>query len=212
MPVKVKICGVTRVEDAEHVARAGADFIGLNFWPPSKRYLPPARSGDVAAAARAGNVPVVGVFVNASVDEICSAHGHAQLAAIQLHGDEDEAFAKAASAATGLPVWKALAADRADTIHSYDERAVEAVLLDTPSHGRGGSGTTFDWGLAHRAIAAFPQRRFVVAGGLTPANVAAAITATTPWGVDTASGVEAAPGIKDAARVTAFIAAARAAG
>ncbi|MGE0871604.1 MAG: N-(5'-phosphoribosyl)anthranilate isomerase [Kofleriaceae bacterium] len=211
MAIKIKICGVTRAEDAEHIVRAGADFIGLNFWPQSKRYLPVVHAGPVAAAARAGGVPIVGVFVNASLDDIQTAHHHTELSAIQLHGDEDPAFARTVASTTGLRVWKALPADRADTIEGYDELAVEAVLLDTPSHGRGGSGTTFDWTLARSAIARCPHRRVVLAGGLTPANVAEAIGATAPWGVDVASGVESAPGIKDAALVTAFIAAARAA-
>jgi phosphoribosylanthranilate isomerase len=211
---KIKICGVTRPGDAAHAAAAGADFVGLNFWPRSKRYLPVDRAPEVAAAARVSRVTdvtgagprVVGVFVNASLDDIVAAARRVPLDIVQLHGDETPADAAAVTAATGLSVWKALAATAASLLDDWlRDVASEAILLDAPSAGYGGSGTAFDWSLARAARQRLAARQLVLAGGLTPDNVAAAIAAVEPWAVDVASGVESAPGIKDPAKITAFI-------
>jgi phosphoribosylanthranilate isomerase len=212
--VKVKICGVTRADDAAHAAASGADFLGLNFWPRSKRYLPVERAPDVAAAARAaatptGGISIVGVFVNASLDDIAAAVRAASLDVIQLHGDESPDDAAAAARATGRAVWKAISVAAPADLARLDTWSVDAILLDAPTAGRGGSGTTFDWRLAREARDRDPARRLVLAGGLGPDNVRAAIDAVAPWCVDVASGVERAPGIKDAAKVAAFVAAAR---
>jgi len=210
MATKTKICGVTLPDDAAMVAAAGADFIGLNFWPTSKRYLPPHRAPMVAAAARAaGAVQLVGVFVNATRDEISAIARDVALDVIQLHGDETPADVTAIAQATGRPVWKALAVAGPDDLASLDSWPVDAFLLDAPAVGRGGAGKVFDWNLARDARRSYPARSLVIAGGLGPHNVAAAIDAVDPWAVDVASGVESAPGIKDAAKVTAFIAAVR---
>lgn len=207
---KIKICGVTLPDDAARVAEAGADFIGLNFWPTSKRYLPPDRAPAIAAAARsAGAARLVGVFVNATLDEIAAIVRDVALDAIQLHGDESPELIVRIGRATGRPVWKALAVAGPDDLASLDTWPVEALLLDAPAVGRGGSGKVFDWNLARAARQWHPARQFALAGGLGPHNVAAAIDAVDPWAVDVASGVESAPGIKDAAKVTAFIAAVR---
>lgn len=207
---RVKICGLTRPADAAHAVAAGADFLGLNFWAGSKRHLALAGAPAVAAAARAaGVVQLVGVFVNATLDEIAAAATASDLDLIQLHGDEPPALVGQITARTGLPVWKALAVRSPDDLAALARWPVAALLLDAPSAGRGGSGHTFDWSLARAAVDALPARPIVLAGGLTPANVAAAVAAVAPWAVDVASGVESAPGEKDPARVTAFIAAAR---
>jgi phosphoribosylanthranilate isomerase len=202
---KIKICGVTRVEDATTVAGVGADFIGLNFWTRSKRRVTPPQAIDLAAAARAaGSIQVVGVFVDHGVDEVVAVARMTELDVIQLHGDESPDDVKAIASATGLPVWKALAA-RPDV--ALEAWTCDAILLDTPSVQRGGTGVTFDWSIA--TAAAQRHARIVLAGGLGPDNVAAAIAAVAPWGVDVASGLESAPGIKDAAKIAAFVAAVR---
>jgi phosphoribosylanthranilate isomerase len=202
---KIKICGVTQVDDAARIAAAGVDFIGLNFWPKSKRYLAPARAGLLAATARsAGGAQVVGVFVDAELDEILAVAG--ELDVIQLHGDEPPDDCVRIARETGKPVWKALAVKSARDLERLEIWPVDALLLDGP---RGGSGVAFDWNLAREARRRNPARRIVLAGGLTPETVADAIAIVEPWAVDVASGVEAAAGIKDAKKLAAFVAAAQ---
>jgi phosphoribosylanthranilate isomerase len=180
--VKVKICGITRPEDADAAVAAGADFIGLNFWPKSKRYVTHEQGARIADAVR-GAIRVVGVFVDATAAEIEAAAHTAGLEIVQLHGQVAD---------VALPTW------------SLDPaRHDEILVLDQPQPG---SGQTIDWPTA-AAIAR--RRRVLLAGGLTPENVLDAVRIVTPWGVDVASGVESAPGIKDAERVAAFVAAAR---
>ncbi|MGE0398662.1 MAG: N-(5'-phosphoribosyl)anthranilate isomerase [Kofleriaceae bacterium] len=210
MSTRIKICGVTLPDDAARVASVGVDFIGLNFWPRSKRHLDPARAPLVAGAARgAGEPKIVGVFVDASVDEVAQIAADVPLDIVQLHGDETPDDVTAIAKATKLPVWKSLALGSATDVEHLEVWPVEHLLLDTPSAGRGGSGKTFDWSLAALAHRRHPARQFLLAGGLDPANVAAAIAAVAPWGVDVATGVEVAPGIKDADKVAAFVAAVR---
>jgi len=208
--VRIKICGVKLPDDAARIAAAGVDYIGLNFWPKSKRYLAPERAPLLAAAARAsGAVHVVGVFVDAELDEIRAIHREVILDAIQLHGDEQPDEVAAIAKAIKIPVWKAIGAASPRDVEHLEGWPTDAILLDAPTAARGGAGKPFDWELAKLARRHYPARKIVLAGGLSPDNVAAAIIAVTPWAVDVASGVEAAPGIKDAAKVTAFIAAAR---
>lgn len=211
---KIKICGVTRVDDAAMVATSGADFIGLNFWPRSKRYLSPERAPQIAAAAReaspsSGAVQLVGVFVNATQGEITAISRDVALDVIQLHGDESPDDVAAIAQATRRPVWKAIAVAGPDDLASLDIWPVDALLLDAPAAGRGGTGKTFDWTLARDARGRYPACKLVLAGGLGPHNVGAAIDAIDPWAVDVASGVESSPGVKDPAKVAAFVAAVR---
>lgn len=211
---KIKICGVTLPDDATRVAAAGIELIGLNFWPRSKRYLAPERAPIVAAAARAattapGGILVVGVFVNAALAEIAALARDVPLDVIQLHGDESPDEVAAVAQATGRAVWKAVAAGGPRDIERLDSWPVDAILLDTPAVGRGGSGKTFDWNLAREVRRSSPARKLVLAGGLDPGNVGAAIDAVDPWAVDVASGVESAPGIKDPGKLAAFVAAVR---
>ena len=204
---KVKICGVTRVEDAIGAARAGADFVGINFWPGSKRHVDARRGAELARAVRdAGAAQVVGVFVNASVDEVLATAAAAALDIVQLHGDESRD--QVAALAATVRVWKAIPIRTAADVDALASWELDAVLLDTPTPGRGGSGVTFDWSLARAAQQRHPGPH-VLAGGLTPDNVGRAVTEVAPWAVDVASGVEASPGVKDAAKVTAFVAAAQ---
>ena len=225
MTARIKICGITLADDAARVAAAGADFVGLNFWPKSKRYLAPERAQLVAAAARgAGQVKLVGVFVDAALDEIQRIAALIDLDVIQLHGDETTNECTEVSRAVYRPVWKAIAVGSAKDVAHLDVWPADALLLDAPharvrharadirtelAPGRGGAGARFDHGLAREARERFPARNIVLAGGLTPDNVAAAIAQVEPWAVDVASGVEAGPGIKDPAKLAAFIAAVR---
>ena len=195
--MKVKICGITRLEDALEAARLGADALGFNFWPGSKRYVAPA---DARAIVRRlpPFVTAVGVFVDAPREEILRAVAASGVQVAQLHGDEPPELC----ASLPLPVVKALRIANAHALAALAAYEVSGFLLDAPSAGYGGSGKTFDWSLATEAAAVVPV---MLAGGLTPENVAEAIRAVRPWGVDVASGVERAPGVKDLAKLRRFI-------
>ena len=197
-------------DDAARVAAANVDYIGLNFWPKSKRYLALERAPLIAGIARSsGSAKIVGVFVNADHDEIVETAQAVQLDAIQLHGDELPEDLAELREATKLPVWKAIPTGAATDIANLDQWRTEMVLLDTPSAGRGGAGKPFDWALAKEARARFPAQQIMLAGGLDPNNVAAAIAQVSPYAVDVATGVEAAPGVKDPEKLAAFVAAVR---
>jgi phosphoribosylanthranilate isomerase len=200
--VRVKICGVTTVEDALQAARAGADAIGLNFWPRSKRCVAVEIARAIALALPPLVAPV-GVFVNQPREEILPIVARARLAAIQLHGDEAPHDAEG----YGIPVWKALRLASPLPLAWLDEwRGVQGFLVDAPGPAYGGTGTTADWDAAREAALRAP---ILLAGGLTPDNVAAAIRAVRPWGVDVASGVERTPGMKDPEKVALFVRRAR---
>jgi phosphoribosylanthranilate isomerase len=199
--VKVKICGVTRLEDALLATRLGADALGFNFWPRSKRHLPAA---DARAIVRRlpPYVTAVGVFVDASREEILRAVEQSGVNAVQLHGDEPPALC----ASLPVPVVKAIRVADAHALALLASYEVSGFLLDAPGPGYGGTGQTFDWAIAVEAAASVPV---LLAGGLTPENVAEAIRVVRPWGVDVASGVESSPGVKDADKLRRFLAAAK---
>jgi len=206
---RIKVCGVTLADDAAAVAAAGVDFIGLNFWPKSKRYLAPERAPMITAVARAaGTAKLVGVFVDAYVDDVLAITARVDLDVIQLHGDETPEACKRIAAAVYRPVWKALPVASTRDVERLDVWPTDAILLDGP---RAGSGTPFDHGLARLARERHPALRIVLAGGLTPETVGGAIAHVQPWAVDVASGVEAAPGVKDRGKLAAFVAAVRSA-
>jgi phosphoribosylanthranilate isomerase len=198
MSVRVKICGVTSVEDALLCADAGADAIGLNFWAGSKRRVALDRATEIARALPAG-VMKVGVFVDAERSAIVRAIEAASLDAIQLHGDETPDDCRGFA----VQVIKAIRIRAGESPAAIADRyAVDYILLDADAGGAyGGSGRTFDWSLA---IGVSPGRLFL-AGGLRPDNVAAAVRTAAPYAVDTASGVEFAPGRKDPRMVREFI-------
>lgn len=200
----VKICGVTRPDDAAYVAGRGAEYIGLNLWPGSPRGVDRGRAKMLARVARvaAPTVKVVGVFVNAPVAEILATAAAANLDVVQLHGEEPVATGAALTAA-GLTVWKAIAVRGEADLAQLAAWPAAAHVLDAASAGRGGSGQTIDWSLAAAAVAA--GHTIVLAGGLTPRNVATAIAAVRPFAVDVASGVERAPGDKDPHKVFEFL-------
>lgn len=212
---RVKLCGFTRPDDAAHAVRAGADYLGLNFWPHSKRAIDVPQAKAITAAARlAGHIQIVGVFVDATAPEIATIVQAVGLDLVQVHGDEDPDTIAAIRALANVPVWKALGVAGPAAIDGLArwielDVAPAALLLDTATAGRGGSGTVFDWTLAGDAVRRYPDATIVLAGGLTPVNVRAAIATARPWAVDVASGIESAPGVKDAALVTAFVNAVR---
>ncbi len=214
--MKVKICGITNLEDARAAAAAGADFLGFVFYPRSPRYVTPEVAGQIVAALQAEGLTVaaVGVFVDAPPAEIEHTMQRAALDLAQLHGDEPAAQVRALNGRAFKALRPRPGDDEAE-VSLYLSVAPEMpwapqLLVDAYRPGAyGGTGQTGDWRLAY----ALAQRceRLLLAGGLNPDNVAQAVVQVRPWGVDVSSGVEASPGRKDHGRVRAFIAAARAA-
>jgi phosphoribosylanthranilate isomerase len=199
--VKVKICGITRAEDAELAVSLGAWAIGFILWPGSKRAADAGVAAGISLSMQR-KVERVGVFVNQPLDEIERLVDALALSYVQLHGDEGPSFCAAVAQRTGVKVIKAVRVGHAADLRDLDRFHTDLHLLDTAAEGvRGGSGQTWDWSLAARRRSKVP---FLLSGGLTPANVAEAIAAVHPWGVDVASGVEAAPGVKDPERMRAF--------
>ena len=200
---RAKICGITRLEDAELAAELGAWAIGFILWPGSKRACDPAMAAAIARRVRR-NVQLVGVFVNPSLDDVAHAADAIGLTHLQLHGTEGPSFCAAASARTGCRVIKAARIRSAADVRDIERyRLVDLHLLDSHVEGRpGGTGETWDWNLLAARRTKVPT---LLSGGLTPENVASAIARVKPWGVDVASGVEASPGVKDPERVRAFL-------
>jgi phosphoribosylanthranilate isomerase len=204
MSVKVKICGISSVEDAQMAIAAGADLLGFVFYEKS-----PRRVTLEQAAAIARTVPPyvvrVGLFVNASEAEVSEAVSACGLQLLQFHGDEPPEYC----VQFGAMSMKAFRVKDATTIQSLPEYPTDAWLLDAFVPGQqGGTGHTFNWDLAIEAVKL--GKPVFLAGGLTPENVGEAVRRVRPFGVDVSSGVESAPGKKDPAKVKAFIQAAKA--
>jgi phosphoribosylanthranilate isomerase len=201
---KVKICGITRAEDAELAASLGAWALGFILWPRSKRAADPAVAAGIARSLRR-RVELVGVFVNQPLDEIEGYADALGLTYVQLHGDEGPSFCAAVAQRTGCRVIKAARVRHAADLRDLERFHTDLHLLDAHVEGMvGGTGETWDWSLLAGRRSKTP---FLLSGGLTPDNVAAAIEAVHPWGVDVASGTEASPGVKDPDRLAAFLAA-----
>lgn len=198
MRTRIKICGITRVPDAQVAARAGADAIGLVFYPPSPRFL----ALEQARALRRALPPfvsAVALFVNPSIEEVQRVLETVRPDALQFHGDESPEFCER----FGVPYLKACrvrqGVDLLEYLRPYS--GASGWLADAYVEAYGGTGTSFDWSVV-------PQQRalpLVLSGGLTCDNVGDAIRIVRPWGVDVSSGVESAKGIKDAGKITAFI-------
>ncbi len=205
---RVKICGVSDPADARRVADLGAWALGMIFWPDSPRACPV----DVAEAIGADlqrRLELVGVFVNASLDELAVTADRCGLTMVQLHGDEGPAYCREVARRTGAKVMKAVRVHDAAQLHDLQRFPTDYHLLDAYSpRSPGGTGETFDWELARRHPRTPPV---VLSGGLDPDNVGAAIDTARPFAVDVASGTEAAPGRKDPARLEAFVRAVEAA-
>ena len=197
----VKICGITSEEDALLAVAVGADAVGF-ILAPSKRQVSPARAADIMKRLPR-EILTVGVFRNETPDRIRAIVNKSGLQAVQLHGAETPAVVEEVKRDVRT-VFKAVAAGTEAFEHA-DDFGADAVLVDSPTPG---SGQVFDWRLAEDAPAGVP---LILAGGLDPANVSDAIAKVRPWGVDVASGVERAPGVKDPVLVRQFVQAARAA-
>jgi phosphoribosylanthranilate isomerase len=206
---RVKICGVTRTEDAALAADLGAWAVGTIFYPGTPRACDPAVAEEIGAALKR-RVELVGVFVNAPLDEVALLADRCGLTVLQLHGDEGPSYCREAARRTGCRVMKAVAIKDAASLRRLRAyREVDLHLVDTHAPGlRGGSGRTFDWELARTHRGPVP---LVLSGGIDAGNVGEAIAALRPYAVDSASGTEAEPGVKDPAKVEALITAVRAA-
>jgi phosphoribosylanthranilate isomerase len=220
MSLKVKICGITTLEDARHAAQAGADMIGLNFYSKSKRYINPSAAAPLVETLRrelGASAPlVIGVFVNAVIGDISLAIQKLGLNGVQLSGDESDAMLRELRGMAFKAI-RPTALRHADDDLAYfspvfptNER-LPSMLFDAAVSGEyGGTGQQADGGLAVYVRERVP--RLMLAGGLTPENVAESVRAIQPWGVDVASGVEGeTPGIKDPLKVSDFIHTAKAA-
>jgi phosphoribosylanthranilate isomerase len=199
MRTRVKICGITRVEDAAAVVRYGADALGLVFYPESPRSVAIAHAREIAESV-APFVTVVGLFVNATPENIQQVLANVPLGLLQFHGEEDNAACKS----FGVPFIKSIAMHGGIDVLSCMERYPDAAgfLLDAwQPQSHGGGGETFDW----QFMPGTSPRPLILAGGLTPANVTAAINTTRPYAVDVSSGVELEKGIKSAAKIAAFM-------
>jgi phosphoribosylanthranilate isomerase len=206
--MRVKVCGITNLEDADTAAALGAWAIGLNHHPESPRFCPPDVAAEIGAALKR-RCEVAGVFVNPTLDEVTSAAESAQLTMLQLHGDEGPAFCAEAARRTGCKVIKALRVRSAADVRAAEAFRTDFHLLDAYRPGRpGGTGESFDWELAAAHRSTIP---LILAGGLTPDNVGEAIEAVHPFAVDVASGVESEPGRKDPGKLEAFFEGANAA-
>jgi phosphoribosylanthranilate isomerase len=206
--MRVKFCGITRLDDAQEAARLGAWAIGLNHHPESPRLCEPDAAVEIGAGLRR-RLEIVGVFVNSSLDEVVAAAEDEALSMIQLHGDEGPAFCQEAARRTGCKVIKALRVRGAADVQAAEAYRTDFHLLDAHQAGRsGGTGESFDWDLLAGRGSEVP---LILAGGLTPGNVAEGIGVARPFAVDVASGVEAGPGVKDHALMAAFLERAKAA-
>jgi phosphoribosylanthranilate isomerase len=202
--VRVKICGITRPADAMDAVAAGADAIGLMFYERSRRWVTLDQAQAIARSVPPG-IARVGVFVDADEESIRHAIETCGLDTLQFHGDESPAFCERFRP---LRIWKAFRVASVDVLRVIARFETDAWLFDTAVPGQpGGSGQRFDWEIAVQAKAL--GRPIVLAGGLTPENVRAAVERVRPFAVDVSSGVESAPGLKDAGKVRAFVRAAK---
>ena len=196
----VKICGIKTLKDALAAIEAGADYLGFNFYPKSVRFIEKSGCAEITSVLKREHpqIKLVGVFVNSSVEEIKDILQACQLDLAQLHGDETpETFAQLAPHA--FRAFRGIPESNAD----YERSEAPFMLIDAAVKGvYGGSGVTADWTAAVKLAQQYP---LLLAGGLTPENVADAVKQVNPWGVDVASGVESAPGEKDAGKMSEFV-------
>ena len=199
MATAVKICGITRPEDALAAARAGAHAIGLVFYAKSPRHVTPARAAEIVRVLPPF-VTTVGLFVDATAEEVRAALAEAPVGLLQFHGDETPEFCRQFK----RPYVKAVRVKAGVDLLQYaqDYHDAKALLLDAYVEGlHGGSGAAFDWSLIPRGL----PLPVILSGGLTPENVTEAVRRVRPSAVDVSSGVESAKGIKDAQKIAAFI-------
>lgn len=200
-PAKIKFCGITRLKDAEAAVSLDAWAIGLIFWPGSPRRCPMPAANEIAAAAKR-RVEVVGVFVNATLGQVARTAEEVGLTMLQFHGEEGPSFCAEAARRTGCKVIKATRVRSGADLQALAAFRTDYHLLDSYVSGRrGGTGKTFAWEIARHHRQGAPV---ILSGGLRHENVAEALVAVAPYAVDVASGVEAAPGVKDADLMAQF--------
>ena len=196
--IKIKICGITNLEDALFATECGADSLGFNFYKKSPRYIEPQKAADIISQLPPLIMPV-GIFVNEHEDRIREIQQLACIPAVQFHGDESPEFCQR----FGSHVIKAFQVRDKESLKAMAHYRVGAFLLDSYREGmRGGTGVSFDW---HLAVVAKTFGKIILAGGLTPENVLEAVKLVQPYAVDVAGGVEKEPGIKDYGKVKQFI-------
>lgn len=207
---RVKICGITNADDAQAAIEAGADALGWNFSPRSKRFIAP-RDAIALIDGLEQSIAHVAVVVDPTFEEAVALASCGRFAALQLHGDETPKFCQQLMNRQ-IRFAKALAV-RAETFRQpINAFGTETIILDSAAAGSfGGTGEIFPWQRAVDVIASYPEIRVSLAGGLTPENVAEAVRVVRPFGVDVTTGVESSPGRKDQARLRDFIAAVRSA-
>ena len=207
--MKIKICGITNVQDGLTAVSLKTDMLGFNFYPRSKRYITPAACAELIAELEAAGARAtwVGVFVNSPIEEVRAIVAQCGLHLAQLHGDEPPSMLAELGDLALRAVRPSSPAEAERQIAVLPHRPPPAFLIDAYRPDEyGGSGAVGDWKLAKTIADRFP---ILLAGGLTAENVKTAVSQVHPWGVDVASGVESAPGIKDAAKMAAFIRQAR---
>ncbi len=202
--VRIKICGFTRAADVEDAVDAGAHLVGFNFWRGSKRYVDPLGSEDWLRGV-SSMVVRVGLFVNASLEEIRCVVGKGLVDVVQLHGDESDVFCREV-VAMGVRVLRAVRVRDVETgLQAMGGAPGRDVLIDAAVEGAfGGTGVSLNLDLASALVRNQAGKRVLLAGGLTPMNVALAVRTVRPAGVDVASGVESSPGVKDASLMREF--------
>ncbi len=199
MPTRIKICGITRIEDALTATRLGADAIGFIFWPKSARFISPATAREIVDELPPF-VSAVGVYVDPEEGWVEESSNIARLSLLQFHGDESPEFCDQFS----LPYIKALRVREGMDLLQYEDQysSARGLLLDTYTEGMpGGTGDTFNWDLIPQGLTV----PLILSGGLHPGNVTMAIKKVQPWAVDVSSGVESAKGIKDAEKIADFM-------
>lgn len=206
--MKTKICGITTLADAEAAEKSGADALGFNFYKKGKRYIDPERCAEIAEKLSPFTV-VFGVFVNEPIAEVVKIVKKCGLNVVQLHGDEDSRYVDELKANIKVKIVKVLRIKDAADIFHMDEYAADYFLADVYCEEFGGSGKRIDMEICRKLVAT--GKKIILAGGLTADNVSEVVSQVRPYGVDTASGVEVAPGIKDNEKVRAFIANAKSA-
>ncbi|MGH7871403.1 MAG: phosphoribosylanthranilate isomerase [Candidatus Binatia bacterium] len=207
MAIKIKVCGITNLADAEAALQCGADMLGFNFYPPSPRCLKPQKAKEIIELLPTDSFNVA-LFVNQSKEKVTetlsasiASSGEKGFSGVQFHGEEDAGYCRG----WGVKVIKAFRLKERTALDQLGSFPADLYLLDSYSAGFGGSGTSFPWGW----LDGIDTSKLILSGGLGVDNVAAAVGRVRPFGVDVCSGVEARPGIKDHGKLKAFIAAAK---
>ena len=201
--VKIKVCGITNLDDARAAVEYGADFLGFNFYPPSARCIAPERAHEIMARLPR-HVAKFALFVNEpeeKIRQVLAAGGPAGFSGVQLHGEESAEFCRG----WDLTVIKGFRVKDRESLRAIENFPADYYLVDTYAPGYGGSGEAFPWSW----LEGLRSEKLILAGGLHAGNVAQAIRQVRPYGVDVCTGVEAAPGVKDHEKLKAFISAAK---